>query len=787
MDSSSSTQAGSPRNPSGCPDWRDFFPYEEPYPEQRDAIKPIQSAIDDGGFVELEGACGTGKTLIAILSGITKVRDPSSPIEQILVLTNVKQQVGIFEADTRSINENLAEETEPISSLTMVSKPDLCPYVDAGRIEHEELYGKCEAVRETVRTQAEDAPKHPAPILEEMASEAEVSARSSTDPLMTTDWAAPYQPELPENPETEADYCPFYAQYRADQFREDYAPFSPSGVATRDDILRTQSERGVCPHARMSEAVDEPEVVIGNYQHIFDETTVQLLTQPLISENTFVVADEAHNLVSRARRELSDSFSYQTLSDAIVEIENYVLDAGGPIEKEVWGMLDDSEISHSEIQTLVAFLEKLQEQFKQFVVEALDEEHTSWPSNPDGVSDTLSVPLGHPEEDKQDKLSVWADLSGFSQVWANLDEYMGPVVSVLEAISNEEHINLNQVSSRSVQRVLTNWRERDYVQYFRQLEVSRMDRDFESREGFSQYFTASLELKNTIPREEIADRFDEFGAGLLMSATLEPFEVFESEVGLDVLESKHDRPITSLSYGLSYPEENRLSLHLPLEKFTYGNRGPTNPQDRSDAQNSVRESYETAIETVSSETPGNVMIAMPSYREAEWAAHALRAAESIEKEIVLDESSSNEATEALKREFFRGAPKVLVTGLLGTLTEGVDYAGDRLKAALIAGVPIRSTKDDYSSAQEFAYTDEFGQEKGFNYAFQIPAVRKARQAYGRVIRGTDERGIRILADERYGYVSRWDGVASHIPDYEREEFIETNLEELPQKLKAFWA
>ena len=788
MDSSSTADdEGRPHSQSGVPEWREFFPYDTPYPEQEDAIGPIQDAIDDGGFVELEGACGTGKTLIAILSGITKVRDPSSKIERVLVLTNVKQQIRIFEEDTRSINESLPEGMDPISTLTMVSKPDLCPYVDAGVIDHQELYGRCEDLRETVRNQAENAPTHPASIFEDMAAEVEVSSRSSVDPLMTADWATPYEPEIPEDPETEAEYCPFYARFRADQFHDDYAAYAPADVTPQEDILRTQSERGVCPHARMAEAVDQAEVVIGNYQHVFDETTTRLLTHEVLSEDTVVVADEAHNLVSRARNELSDSMAYQTLEDSIAEIQNYILESSGPIEEEVWGYLSQTEVTESDITTLLTFLEELRDQFKAFVVDALDAENQSWPTNPDSLPDTISQTLGHPEENKQDQLSVWAELGDLSQVWANLDEYLSPVVAVLDELSRNDHINLNRVSSQTVQRVLTNWRERDYIQYFRQLEITRRDRNYESREGFSQYFNASLELKNTIPREEIADRLDQFGGGLLMSATLEPFPVFESEIGLDILESEHDRPIESLSYGLSYPPENRLSLHLPLTKFTYGNRGPPEGSRLTEEQASVRDSYEMAINTVVQQTPGNVMIAMPSYAEAAWAADILKSSPSIEKQVVVDESSSNSATQALKQEFFTGGPKVLVTGLLGTLTEGIDYAGDKLTAVLIVGVPIKSTQDDYSTAQEYAYTEEFGREKGFEYAFQIPAVRKARQAYGRAIRAPEERGVRVLADERYGYEDRWDGVAMNIPEYERAEFFESELSELETKLSGFWS
>jgi DNA excision repair protein ERCC-2 len=102
----------------------------------------------------------------------------------------------------------------------------------------------------------------------------------------------------------------------------------------------------------------------------------------------------------------------------------------------------------------------------------------------------------------------------------------------------------------------------------------------------------------------------------------------------------------------------------------------------------------------------------------------------------------------------------------GTLTEGVDYRGDRLAAAVVCGVPIVDTSSPRTRAVRTAYDRRFGD--GFRYALAVPAVRKARQAVGRVIRGPEEVGVRVLLDERYARDS-WDSVRDLLgPD--RAEF-----------------
>ena len=50
-----------------------FFPYEEPYPNQRSAMAEIADALDDQRDVLLEGAPGTGKTLSALVPALTQL------------------------------------------------------------------------------------------------------------------------------------------------------------------------------------------------------------------------------------------------------------------------------------------------------------------------------------------------------------------------------------------------------------------------------------------------------------------------------------------------------------------------------------------------------------------------------------------------------------------------------------------------------------------------------------------------------------------------------------------
>jgi DNA excision repair protein ERCC-2 len=284
-----------------------------------------------------------------------------------------------------------------------------------------------------------------------------------------------------------------------------------------------------------------------------------------------------------------------------------------------------------------------------------------------------------------------------------------------------------------------------------------------------------------------------------MSATLSPLDVFTEVSGLESLreggkapasEGTGDdpgddgRPVVAKSYPLRFPEENRASWLVDAEPFTARNRGDPGEMDPvGEAWNPTRDEYAHVLRAMA-RSPGNVLVAMPNYREATWAGAYLD--ETVDKEVLVDESSSNEATEELKQRFFRGPGKILVTSTRGTLTEGVDYDGEKLAAALVVGVPLVNVGSPRVRAVRRAYADEFGEDNAFEYALTVPAVRRARQAIGRVIRGTEECGVRALADRRYTAGTRH-SVHEYLSPAEQSEFTRLTAEFLERQRDAFWA
>ncbi|MCF2165396.1 helicase C-terminal domain-containing protein, partial [Halobacterium salinarum] len=256
-----------------------------------------------------------------------------------------------------------------------------------------------------------------------------------------------------------------------------------------------------------------------------------------------------------------------------------------------------------------------------------------------------------------------------------------------------------------------------------------------------------------------------------------PFNVYKDVVGLDYLDHQHDRPVKTAELVKKFPEENQASFIVDAPKFTSRKRGET------DEWNDVRKQYARVILSVA-RTPGNILVCMPSYPEAKWAGEILRETNQFEKDVLIDKSSSNDETEELKEEFFAGEGKILTTSIRGTLTEGVDYRGDRLHGVVVVGVPIPNMGSPRVRALQHSYELEYGS-LGFPYSMFVPAVRKARQALGRVIRGEDDVGVRVLVDERYAS-SGQGAVRQYLSDHEQQRYDVTDPASLQGKIEAFW-
>ena len=781
--------------------WQPVFGHDEPYPEQADGIDAAVEVADDGGFLVVEGACGTGKTMLALTAGIDRVRDPDSDYERVVVLTSVKQQLRQFEADLQTINGNLPDDWTPVSGLTLVGKADVCPYSREGiaGIDGETVYDRCEGLRERTRNLAGDGGDTTAGGLASEARAAQTGLLDSgsddgPDYLTTAGEPTPYLPATADHEDVE--YCPFYATF-LDDVPDDGDPIEavPFDITDRGhidtaELVGLSAGYGTCPHSVMGAVLPHVEVVLGNYYHAFDPQTVGSFTGALVDDTTFVVCDEAHMLEPRVRELVSDGVGDATLRDAEAELTRVIqpvefderettgdAEPGSADADLVRGELEAADVTLRELKEVRTFVGDLRDEIERRVRAHLDRTTPDWRARLEEL-DNDEIPLRDPEEPGRDEVTEWAADAGYGEgAWVRAEAVGAVVARILNEAEDEDA----QRAAPAVGRTLANWARADHTANFREIELHRTWDETEPSGSWRRAYNARLALHNCVPGEAIAETLGAFGGGVLMSATIEPMDIFRAVTGLDAL-AADDRPVEERTYGLSFPESNRASFAVDAPKFTYQNRGAP-----SEA-NPTRRAYVDVVCEIAA-SPGNVLVGMPNYAEATWMAEALTGR--LDRPVLLDESSGDDATEALKAEFFGGDHKVLVTSLRGTLTEGVDYRGDRLAAAVVCGVPIIDTSSPRTKAVKTAYDRRFGSDgtggrSGFETTLTVPAVRKARQAIGRVIRGPEEVGIRAFVDARYARES-WDSVRGYLPPAERAEFDPVSPDMLSYGVEQFWS
>lgn len=116
----------------------------------------------------------------------------------------------------------------------------------------------------------------------------------------------------------------------------------------------------------------------------------------------------------------------------------------------------------------------------------------------------------------------------------------------------------------------------------------------------------------------------------------------------------------------------------------------------------------------------------------------------------------------------------------GSFSEGVDLPGNRLIGVIIAGVGLPGLSFERNLIRDY-YENKV--EDGYNYAYTYPGMNRVLQAAGRVIRRSDDRGVVILADDRYTAPPY---TALYPPHWKRIRRV-ADLADLPRMLREFWA
>lgn len=712
-----------------------YFPKGACYPNQQDAMDRIHTALMNKDIILFEGACGTGKTLSALAPSLHVGKQLQKTV---IIATNVHQQMVQFINEAREIKQS-----NDVKVAVVKGKTTMCP----NGVDYEECAVKRDNTFELLETERELALKK-----QEMKSASENYKRSKDHSLIALRDALAKEMDVAEGKmkDLRDRSCNhLYEVLRSDS--ESFRQWLFADVRTPEEVNDYAFQKGMCGYELLKRELKHADFVICNYHHVLNADIFATVLNWLEKEpqDVITIFDEAHNIESAARSHSSITITEHTIDKAISEIEANLdqMPDGG---------------AHNLFKILLSVIKETYT--SRFKFGERERVGRNWYdiriSDPYERNDMVSgkfLKLAK-EAGFGDEPDIQRTLAEASAFGAMLDEnYRDQYKKGLSKVLKRSHIRYT-ADFLSSYLVLAN-----NLSYYPVLNVKR---------DMNDEVYGRVELFTCIPKNVTEPLFDSVFSAILMSATLRPFDMVKSTLGIR-------RETCEMAYGTSFPLDRRLTIAVSVPPLFAKSR------DDPHTLQAIEETIFDAVEN----TPGNVIIFFQSYFEAKR--YHSKLSEQFDVPVYLDEVGVS--SQEVREDFFRigeqGGKAILVSYLWGTLSEGIDYRDGRGRTVIVVGVGYPAL-NDRMNAVESAYDHMFGYGAGWDYAVQIPTIRKIRQAMGRVVRSPNDYGVRILLDGRFmteapGKFGKF-SVFEVFPPEERDEFIDVDPEKVKYSLLNFF-
>ncbi|MHB1221127.1 MAG: ATP-dependent DNA helicase [Gammaproteobacteria bacterium] len=240
--------------------------------------------------------------------------------------------------------------------------------------------------------------------------------------------------------------------------------------------------------------------------------------------------------------------------------------------------------------------------------------------------------------------------------------------------------------------------------------------------------TGTIKITCCDASDFIKDSYEDYAQIVGFSATIKPFDYYIKLLGLDKKE------LITAEFNSPFSADQRKLLIIPQVSTKYSDRTKNYPR------------VADVINKICQLKNGNYIAFFPSFeflnRTVEkfecppgfYLSHQTKHMLKIDVDRIL---------ENFKRPLQRN---ILFAVQGGMFSEGLDYPGDMLIGAFVVGPPLPMFDLEREKMKSF-YETKY--KAGFDYAYTYPAMTKAVQAAGRVIRTETDKGIIVLLDDRF--------------------------------------
>lgn len=533
----------------------------------------------------------------------------------------------------------------------------------------------------------------------------------------------------------EQNLCPYAVKYY-DRLPDALADLLAYEELDADLIREVAEKHLVCPFELSLDMAWYCDVIIGDYNHVFDpRTRIKRFFDEEVKEPCAILVDEAHNLAARSRTMFSAGLSKQKLCLLFRLWQDPVyLEFATPYTGLRAALLG-----------LLTSLDAIQEIFKL-----------------DNIQEAMDRHAFDPDQNPLISKSLKAD-------WVLQGDFMG-----LKPLPDKL---LQQVSylTRELRLFLDEQRDfpgrRDFLLlFFDLLHWQNMASNYYNEGHITGIRSSKQDLHIALlcldASAFISQVYYDQHPCVFFSATLYPLSYYQALLYAPLASD----PPESLVLPSPFPRENQLFMldTGPSLKF----------EDRPYSLNQVRE----IIYAACAAKTANYLVFVPSYAYLKDLSQNIQAhTRPSNTQFIVQRPGMSEAdkTHFLQRFQQHGDKTLIGLAVLGgAFSEGVDLAGDALSGVICIGVGLPGISPERQLLAEYS-EKRFG--SGFLFAYVFPGWQRIQQAYGRLIRSETDRGFILLVDQRW----KAEPYRSLLnPDLEPQFLV--NREDLTTSLDYFW-
>ena len=518
--------------------------------------------------------------------------------------------------------------------------------------------------------------------------------------------------------------CPYAIDYY-ERLPDALHELMPEQKITPEMIQAVALKHQVCPHELSLDYADFCDVLIGDYNHIFDPQAKfsRFLDNP--DNPMALLIDEAHNLPSRARNMFSADISQETF----LAIRNIIKTPSLQISNQY--------------QSLLQYLEEMIILFTKF-------------------SDILKL---------KQKPKTNPFFSNNHSKWLIEDNFIGlrEKPDLLLKRLNILHQDIREFLDQQKlfegrQEILNHWFDLNYFlkianQYFDQAYITAFQMD---QKNNLHCFLLALDAG-----KYITENYQGKHAAVFFSATLSPMNYYHQ-----LLNSNSENfPSELLSLASPFPAQNRLLAALTEYSVKF--------KDRDNTFLPISKFIYAAVQ----KKVGNYLVFVPSYQYLfkikDIFTHQLYDAK-LKLSFQQRNMSQTQKNQFLKKFDNFGNDTLLSFVILGNhFNEGIDLVGEKLSGVFVIGTGLPRISPERELMTQY-YAEKY--EGGKAYGYQYPGFNHIQQAVGRLIRDENDIGFAVLIDQRYES-SEWQII--YPDDWNVQNFDQQSA--LLDEIDVFWS